>query len=274
MRRRTGPGGCGRKGVTLLELMLAVSLIMLAMGTLFGFYHVALQATRRAEQASIRSQQARVILQRIAREIRQAVVSAGSRGSPLRGTMHSLTIATAVIPDAALMLEYGLDEQLPEPSADIRQVEYFLAVDEEQTDEDGNPLVLGLVRREQKRLTQRVVGLDEEEIIRQVRLVSPEVKYIRFRYFDGAQWHDIWLGGTGNTLPQAIKIEIGFEPDPAMLAGEESTLETEFDLLGNPEGVELPSGRYGLIVRLPTADAFFGSRLVAAEQELERELVP
>jgi len=268
---RGSVGGTLCRGVTLLELLLAVSLLLLTMGALFGFYGVALRATSEASEYTMRSREARVILQQIARDIRQAAVSPSGGGAPLRGTMHSITIRTVSLPDPALMLEYGLDEEPPEPSADVRQIEYFLAVDEEETDEQGNPTVVGLVRREQKRLTQRVIGLDEQELTEQVRLVSPDVKYVRFRYFDGADWTDVWMGGPGNSLPQAVRIEIGFEPDPAMLAGEEDTLETDFDLLGTPSGQVEPQDRYSLVVRLPTADVLFGSRLVAARQELARE---
>jgi len=248
-------------------MLLAISLIVLTMGTLFLFYTIALDATERAGKFTIRSQQARVVLQQMAREIRQASTGAADKANALIGKMHSLTILTSGLPDPALMYTYGLDEKPPPASGDMRSIEYYLAVDPDSPDEEGNPGVLGLVRREQKQLNEEVVDLDEAEILQEVRMMAPEVQYIRFRYFDGSTWMDVWGGGAGsNSLPQAVKIEIGYTPDGAMLTGQESTLEqTEFDVLGNAVEQMPVKGRYSLIVRLPLSNAMMAS-LKAAQQ--------
>jgi hypothetical protein len=248
-------------------MLLAISLIILTMATLFLFYTIALDATDRAGKFTIRSQQARVVLQQMAREIRQATTGAADKGNALTGKMHSLTILTSGMPDPALMYTYGLDEKPPTASCDMRSIDYYLAVDPDSPDEEGNPGVLGLVRREKKQLNEAVVDLDETEILQEVRMMAPEVQYIRFRYFDGATWQDVWGGGAGsNKMPQAVKIEIGYTPDAAMLAGQESLLEeTEFDLLGNSVDETQVRGRYSLIVRLPLSNAMMAA-LKAAQQ--------
>ncbi len=254
-----------RRGITLLEMLLAVSLILLTMATLFLFYVISLGATDRAAKFTVQSQQARVVLQQLAQEIRQATPGANDKGSGITGMMHSLTILTSGLPDPALMYTYGLDEKPPVPSCDLRQVDYYLAVDPDSPDEEGNPGVLGLVRREQKQLTEDVVELDSSLVLQEVRMMAPEVQYLRFRYFDGATWQDVWTGEAGtNGLPQAIKIEIGFAPDTDMLSGQESTFEeTDFDVLGNLQDQTPVKGRYSLIVRLPQANAMMASLLAA-----------
>ncbi len=255
-----------RRGITLLEMLLSVSLLLMTIATLFLFYTIALDATNRAGKFTVRTQQARVVLQQMSREIRQAATGAADEGNALTGMMHSLTIQTSGLPDQALMYTYGLDTKPPMPSSDMRQVDYYLAVDPDSPDEAGNPGVLGLVRREQKQMAKEVVNFDSAEVLEEVRMMAPEVQYIRFRYFDGGTWQDVWTGGAGaNSLPQAIKIEIGYTPDAEMLSGQESTLETDFDLLGNPEKVAPVKGRYGLVVRLPMANAMIAS-LKAAQQ--------
>ncbi len=255
-----------RRGITLLEMLLAVSLLLLTMATLFLFYTVALDATGRAGKFTIRTQQARVILQQMAREVRQATTGASDKGKGIVGRMHSLTLLTSGLPDPTLMYTYGLDEKPPTPSSDVRQIEYYLAVDPDSPDEAGNPGVLGLVRREQKQLTKEVVDLDGSDVLEEVRMMAPEVQFLRFRYFDGATWQDVWTGGAGsNGLPQAVKIEIGYSPDVEMLNGQESTLETtEFDLMGNREGTVPIKGHYSLIVRLPGANSMMASLKAAA----------
>lgn len=250
-----------------MEMLVAVSLILLTMGTLFLFYVISLGATDRAGKFTVQTQQARVVLQQLAREIRQVTTGARDNRSGMTGRMHSLTILTSGLTDPALMYTYGLEQKPPTPSCDMRQIDYYLAVDPDTPDENGNASVLGLVRREQKQLTEEVVDLDESQVLEEVRMLAPEVQYIRFRYFDGGLWRDVWTGQEGaNGLPQAIKIEIGFAPDADMLNGQESTFEeTDFDLLGNLKDETPVKGRYSLIVRLPQANALMAS-LMAAQQ--------
>jgi type II secretory pathway pseudopilin PulG len=256
-----------RRGITLLEMLLAVSLILLTMGTLFLFYVISLGATDRAGKFTLQTQQARVVLQQLAQEIRQATTGANDNRSGITGMMHSLTILTSGLPDPALMYTYGLDEKPPTPSCDMRQIDYYLAVDPDTPDEEGNPTVLGLVRREQKQLTEEVIDLDTAQVLQEVRMMAPEVQYIRFRYFDGGTWRDVWTGEAGsNGLPQAVKIEIGFAPDADMLSAQELTFEeTDFDLLGNLEDQTPVKGRYSLIIRLPPANPMMAA-LMAAQQ--------
>ncbi len=134
--------------------------------------------------------------------------------------------------------------------------------------------MLGLVRREQKQLTEDVVDLDNTEVLQQVHLLAAEIQYIRFRYFDGSTWQDVWPGGGGaNSLPQAVKIEIGFSPDADMLTNQSTDLleNTNFDLMGNVEDQAPVPGRYSLIVRLPTANAMMAS-LKSAQQGADNTL--
>ena len=148
------PRRSSRRAITLLEMLLAISLIVMTMATLFLFYTIALDATDRAGKFTVRSQQARVVLQQMAREIRQATTGAADKVNALTGKMYSLTIRTSGLPDPALMYTYGLDEKPPPASCDMRSIDYYLAVDPDSPDEEGNPGVLGLVRREQKQTEQ------------------------------------------------------------------------------------------------------------------------
>ncbi len=251
--------------MTLLELLLSIALILLTMATLFGFYEVSLSATSRAEKYNVRTQQARVVLQQLAREIRQASAGASEKLVPIKGTMHSLTMYVSQLPGSDVMQTYGIGDKVPPPVGDVHLVQYYMAVDPDSPDEDGNPGVVGLVRQEERPIDEQTLAneevVDETQIddVRHVRMMAPDVKYIRFYYFDGTNWLDAWPGTPGtNGLPQAIKIEIGFTPDTLMLSNQEQVTGTEVDLMGNPDNATPADGRYCLIVRPPSVGLFAG----------------
>lgn len=253
--RRIAPS---RRAITLLEMLLATSLILLTMSTLFLFYEVSLGATRRTEKATLRTQQARVVLQQIAREIRQAYGGGEENIVGLSGTMHSLTLAVSALPEPTVMQTYAAGSNPLPPRCDLRTVQYFMTSDPDTPDEDGNP-GLGLVRVEQRPGDEELVDQTQIDRVRRIRMIAADVKYIRFYYFDGTTWLDVWQGSKGtNGLPQAVKMEVGFTPDTAMLDGNELLTGTEVDLLGNPTDAPPAVGRYTLIVRPPTVGLFTG----------------
>ena len=48
-----------------------------------------------------------------------------------------------------------------------------------------------------------------------VKLLAPEVAAISFEYFDGVSWTTTWDSGTSNSIPNAIRITIDFQPPVA-----------------------------------------------------------
>src|SRR5690606_17497908 len=124
---------------------------------------------------------------------------------------------------------------------DLVRVSYELLKDEELVDDEGVPLVHGLWRSEQKRFDPSpdfVVPEDAQSMVEREgeavpvdipqpegELYAPEIKYLRFQYFDGSQWRDQWqveddAGGVGlgkaaasgkvtYALPQAVMITLG-----------------------------------------------------------------
>ncbi len=102
-------------------MLLSISLIVLTMATLFLFYTISLGATERAGKYTIRTQQARVVLQQLAREIRQAFTGASDKAVGLTGKMYSVTLLTSGMTDPALMYSYGLDTKPPIASCDMHR---------------------------------------------------------------------------------------------------------------------------------------------------------
>jgi prepilin-type N-terminal cleavage/methylation domain-containing protein len=45
-----------------------------------------------------------------------------------------------------------------------------------------------------------------------LHLVAPEVAALRFRFFDGRAWYDVWDSDTVSRVPRAVEVTIGFAP--------------------------------------------------------------
>ncbi len=138
------------QAVTLLEVTLAVSIMIPVLATVFIFYANSLET---ADQASVRVrnvQLARVILDRITQEIRQSTGFSAGYGTGIFGTEHQVSINTVVIPDKALVERRGIRARKRPGQFDLRQVDYYIAWDDVNTDENGDPRALGLVRRERR----------------------------------------------------------------------------------------------------------------------------
>ena len=188
-------------------------------------------------------------------------------------------IYTTTLPGKALFEKRTIrDNSLP-GQHDVIQVRYSVAWDEENPDEEGNPISLGLARHEVRTLNQMVIveddadeGADEEdgETAAVMELYAPELKYLRFSYFDGAEWRKQWNPpSSGNTLPQAIRVTVGYTP----VVVDEDELSLGADEEGADEGADdedfvPPEDSYTTVVRLPLADTFFGSRMVTARSSL------
>lgn len=139
-----------RSAVTLLEIILATGLIVPVMGMMFQFYSTTLASRNESADRIRRNQLARVIAGRIAREIRQSTGFSGGYGTGIYGTRERISINTVVVPDKALVRHQGMRRKRAPGQFDLRQIDYYIAWDDVNQDEEGDPRALGLVRRERK----------------------------------------------------------------------------------------------------------------------------
>lgn len=255
-----------RPAFTLLEVLLALALIVVLLGAINAFYMHALRVQEEGRQYTRFTVLNRALLQQMATELRQVPGELRGYGPTLFGDRESITFLTYTLPDPRLFeVRTLLDERLP-PQHDVKRVTYFLLRPPEGEDEiDGQPIVFGLARREEITLNQEVV-VNRDLADQRIELQAPEIKFIEFRYFDGAQWWAQWPGGPGNSLPQMVRITVGRIPVPR----EEEGLDTRTDEERfRDEDEEVHPDRETIIVRLPMADAYFiGSRTVSLGQTL------
>ncbi|MCK6455335.1 MAG: type II secretion system protein GspJ [Phycisphaerae bacterium] len=264
-----------RAALTLLEVVISVGLIVLLTMSLFAFYDVSLRSRAGGERMISRVQLARSILYRIAEEIRSANGFLPGIGPGISGLRHEIKLQTLAVPDRTVMQRRDIKAKPLPAQSDIREVRYYLAVDPETTEPYIDPespetvvdapATLGIVRREVRTLFQPRVAEDRPGDV-DLDLITAELRYLRFRYFDGVEWVDQWQppqGGLGNSLPQAVEVTIGAEPevpeDPTELDLSETEAQESLPEVYSPD-------RYTLVVRLNQADTFLGSRLMRASK--------
>lgn len=109
-------------------------------------------------------------------------------------------------------------------------------------------------------------------------LYAPEIRYLRFCYYDGKKWWDRWDIQSDNPLPQLVQVVIGFTGQPALdeKVFQEDKINEEFCTCLNEDPVEcepLAPDQYSIVVRVPQADPLFRSRVNRETQALTEELL-
>ena len=259
-----------RRGFTLLEVVIAISLLVLLMTMLMMFYDNALVQRNEGTKRSRDAQLARVILDRMAGEVRQAVGNVPGYGVGVFGYKDRIEVNTLVMPDRKLSEVQSVRQRKLPAQFDLQQIRYYVAWDEENLTDEGDPRALGLVRRESKTYLRDAIVTSEEaeesaeeveeaEMAFKEELYAPEIRFLELKYFDGATWWDDWELTQGNSLPQLVRITIGFEP---VIPEEQDMDIVEDDFLEDDADVDpLPGDRYSILVRPVQADVFFGSRM-------------
>lgn len=186
---------------TLAEVVLAVTLAMGLAGGVLAFYRHVSDIRRRVRAQGEDLASERLVMDRITAELRAAM------GFPvrLRGSADSVSFVSATLPGAAAWaVRKSTEEPIP-PEHDLQLVGYRLGKEE---DEEGNVFITGLERTCQKIIAAPEVE-EGDEI--SVALLTGRMKFLYLRYWTGSTWLETW---SDSGLPQAVEINLGFEPLP------------------------------------------------------------
>jgi len=264
-----------RRGLTLLEVLISIGLIVMLLAAMFGFYEMTLKDRDRGRRAMSHGERAWQTLLKIAEDIRAANGFVPTLGPGIQGMRQQITLQTVTLPDKEVFAQRSVREKPPPAQSDVREVRYYIGLDpdnivdypdpESDSGVKQGPQTLGIVRRQLKTFRQTALQSGQVEDY-DVELMSSDLKYLRFRYFDGVEWTDVWQpqgGGMGNSLPQAVEVTVGFDA-----VAPEDPNELDFDaadkLVSQPEPYD--PERYSVVVRLNQADTFFGSRMMRASR--------
>ena len=223
-------------GMTLLEVVLAVSIVVMMMGGTYAFYTDILGTRDSVVETTERISAVRSVMSRLTDELGAAklypFVNIG-----LNGQTDRMEFMTVVLPGRAAWALRGLTEDPVPAEHDLQLLGYRLRTRE---DESGEVVVEGLERTCQRRLTATEVE-EGEEI--ELSLLTPHVRFLSLQYYDGAAWNTTW---SASSLPAAVRITLGLAPLPEDLDPEDYPYEAFRRTIYLPGGV---SDTAGTVVR-------------------------
>lgn len=240
-----------RPAFTLVEVLLALSLVLVIMGVLSAATQMYLMNIEVERDELTRSRAARAVLQVMAFDLRAAVqfkeIDEGALDQALDSVAAMLGTEEEDAEAAEEPTEYVVEQpglaggpnsisfdisRLPRrdqfaPVVDSRtgrvvsipseilNVNYMVGqVDESQNGRGPDPEAgprIGLLRMEYDRAAKRFADQGGGSMPG-FEMMAEEVKSLTFRYFDGAQWYSSWDSNEQRTLPVAVEIVLQVDP--------------------------------------------------------------
>ncbi len=310
-----------RRGVTLLEVILAMGILVVVTSMTYWFYSSTLQTSRDDTEVARRLRLARSVLDRMSVEIRQAASMAIDKQMGIKGQAEQIWLSSYRVPRREIASHASFYRPAPPPQYDLATVEYHIVRHPEIQHEDGWALPLGMARVEG--LTPRpeqplpsagderetpppeerdpppddelfgddsfgdeffgegdaaTLGAGLDPFINWDELYAPEIRYLRFCYYDGKKWWDRWEVQSDNPLPQLVQVTIGFTEEPSLDEDVllDDKINEEFCTCLNEEPVDcepLARDKFSIVIRVPQADPLFRSRVNRETQALTEDLL-
>lgn len=178
-------------------------------------------------------------MERLTDELRGAMVCPFLQWD-LQGHADQVRLVTATLPGPAVWAPPDITQTPLPPEQDLQFVGYRLRVLKDDdgnvvTDDQGQPIIVGLERTCQKQFSQ--TATEGKEIA--VAFLTPFVKFLYFRYWDGANWAESW---SGNDLPLAVEITLGAEPLLGGLTPDQYPFDVQRRLVYIPGGKKALAG--------------------------------
>jgi len=191
------------RGFTLIEILVAIAIASLLLLGIYGVFGSLSSARNQIEASGAAYHQARVLFERIGRELHSLTPPANNKttlhgGTDQRGRSYLELISTATTPMAGV----------PGGTATIRYLR----------SEDRTPGSSGQALYRQERPWWET---DDEKLGQRLLAAVAEFKV---RFYDGSQWLDEWAAGAGN-LPDAVEINLVLDS-----GGERIPFRSAFDL--------------------------------------------
>jgi len=149
MTRRTRFRAPRRRALSLLEVVLAMSLLVVLSSMTYWFYASVLETRTEGTKRAHRLRLIRVVMDRMAKEIRQASMITADDRVGIRGEPEAIWLSSLRVPSRDLSEERGTYEPPLPGEYDLTKVEYSIARHPDILHEQENwELPLGLARLE------------------------------------------------------------------------------------------------------------------------------
>jgi general secretion pathway protein J len=205
-----------RGGFTLLEVLVAVTILVMILSMIFGSFFYTVSTAERAEERAAMRHRAGFILEEISRTVSSAFVPYAGLYEALEGE-RTIFAGSANPLGEAQAGSLGVFTANPRlrsgaPGAGVAYVSYEAVEAFEIEDafewglewvrDENNPLVLMCT-------VEPMFAIADSESGR-FRFWTLNVRSIGFQYFDGNGWLDEWVYEEQGALPGAVKIEVEF----------------------------------------------------------------
>jgi general secretion pathway protein J len=195
--------GRRNSGFTLIEVMLALSILSFISLMIWGTFSRTYSTKRRLDLAQERIHVARVALMRITRELEMAYLS--NHENSLIQDRRTMFVSTASGDVDELKFSWFGKQRL---RADAAEGDTGLVLYYTERDPD-NSQVLNLMRRE----TRRLQAQDPMSIRADTYVLCPDVTRLKFSFFDARvrEWRDAWstMGGDQiDYLPTHVRVAL------------------------------------------------------------------
>lgn len=199
-----------QRGFTLVEILVAVAVAALLLSTIYGVFQTVAGAKQRLDQEGENYHQARVIFDRLSRELRGVYAPSSNQRSRFEGGTNDR---------GETYLRFTTTASTPLSGGGIGEVSYLL-----QQDPD-NPAGRKVLERSEQGLTSAA------QTVQGYRIASG-IETLTLRFFDQGTWSDQWPAATPVNLPTAVEVSLQLE-----VGGTLVPFRTTFDLqkvLGPP----------------------------------------
>lgn len=180
---------CSQQGFTLVEILVAISILAILLTSVYGIFSSVSLARERLDADSADYHRARVLFDRLGRELRGTYFLPSARDLVFTGRTEEDGIIELELTTTAI-------SPLSQAGSGLARVHYLLVEDQE----DKNK---GLILMRSEHPAHETV---DEDVAGMMRLV-PGVAAMALRFYGKGQWQDTWDGRTSG-LPEMVEIAL------------------------------------------------------------------
>jgi len=184
-----------RSGFTLIEILIAISLVVVLLSAMFGFMFDMLASRAKALEHVRQQQAATAVINRLEEELLTCVASGGDKGG-VRGSDSDIHVQFRSV--AAGLATQGTEN--PDVLGDLQWAEYRF-----------DPSAL---RVEGRRGSVRGRSLEPTSF----SPLEGMVYKLRFRFHDGDEWRESFDSAESGRLPVAVEVAVWLRPLPEQIA--------------------------------------------------------